>query len=292
MFFNWKKFFLVFLIAFPIVTLISERSYVVSAAEDEVDVDDDTVDIEPDGGDEAGETAVTEDEDALQTVTKSPDGETTILFIKPRPGLVGLSGAPELHAGKIVDFLIGFTNKGKDSFTLETLDASFRYPQDYSFHIQNFTALQYNRVVKPKEQATLSYSFFTDESFAGRPFGLVVSLGYRDSEGKPYLDAVFNETVTVVELEEGLDGETFFLYVLMAAFAVLLLVVGQHLLSSYGPRKAPRKQQIERGTSDSDDVDFEWIPKETLREVMKKSPGKSPKSPKQRRPVKKGTTSD
>ncbi len=54
----------------------------------------------------------------------------------------------------------------------------------------------------------------------------------------------------------------------MAAFVVLMLVVGQHLLSQYGPRKAPRKQQIERGTSDSDDVDFEWIPKETLREVM------------------------
>jgi translocon-associated protein subunit alpha len=89
-------------------------------------------------------------------------------------------------------------------------------------------------------------------------------------EGKPYLDAVFNETVSIIELEEGLDGETFFLYVLMAAFVILLLVLGQHLLSSYGGRKAPRKQQIERGTSDSDDVDFEWIPKETLRGVMSK----------------------
>lgn len=287
---NWNKFFLLFLIAFPVVTLISERSYVVRA-EDDIDVDDDTVDIEQDGAEEP--TAVTEDEEASQTITKSPDGETTILFIKPRPGLVGLTGAPELHAGKIVEFLVGFTNKGKGPFTLETLDASFRYPQDYSFHIQNFTALQYNRVVKPKEQATLSYSFYTDESFAGRPFGLVVSLGYRDGEGKPYLDAVFNETVSIVELEEGLDGETFFLYVLMAAFVILMLVLGQHVLSSYGGRKAPRKQQIERGTTDSDDVDFEWIPKETLREVMKKSPGKSPKSPKQRRPVKKaGSTSD
>jgi translocon-associated protein subunit alpha len=87
----------------------------------------------------------------------------------------------ELHAGKVVEFLVGFTNKGKDTFTLESLDASFRYPQDYSFHIQNFTAAPYNRPVKPKEQVTLSYTFYTDESFAGRPFGLVVSLGYRDS---------------------------------------------------------------------------------------------------------------
>jgi len=287
---QWKNFFLLFLIAFPIVTLISSKGFVVRA-EDDVDADDD-VDIESDGSEDVGDTAVVEDEEGVQAVGKSPDGESSILFIKPRPGLVGLSGAPELHAGKPVEFLVGFANKGKDTFTLDSLDASFRYPQDYSFHIQNFTAAQYQRQVKPKEQVTLSYSFYTDESFAGRPFGLVVSLGYRDSEGKPFLDAVFNETVTIVELEEGLDGETFFLYVLMAAFVVLLLVLGQHLLSSYGGRKAPRKQQIERGTSDSDDVDFEWIPKTTLAS-MKKSPGKSPKSPKQRRVAKNtGSTSD
>ena len=86
----------------------------------------------------------------------------------------------ELHSGKVVEFLIGFVNKGSQGFTLETLDASFRYPMDYSFHIQNFTTLTYSKLVKPKEQATLSYSFFVDESFAGRPFGLSINLGYRD----------------------------------------------------------------------------------------------------------------
>lgn len=73
-----------------------------------------------------------------------------------------------------------------------------------------------------------------------------------------------------MEIEEGLDGETFFLYIFLAALVVLLLVLGQHLLSSYGGRKGPRKQVIERGTSQSDDVDFEWIPKETLANIMSK----------------------
>jgi translocon-associated protein subunit alpha len=91
----------------------------------------------------------------------------------------------ELHSGKIVEFLIGFVNKGSQGFTLETLDASFRYPMDYSFHIQNFTTLTYSKLVKPKEQATLSYSFFVDESFAGRPFGLSINLGYRDMVSFP-----------------------------------------------------------------------------------------------------------
>ncbi len=37
----------------------------------------------------------------------------------------------------MVKFLVGFTNNGEKDFTVETMDASLRYPQDYSFHIQN-----------------------------------------------------------------------------------------------------------------------------------------------------------
>jgi translocon-associated protein subunit alpha len=280
MVFTLKKFLLLVLIAFPLVTVLTQKNYLV-AGEDDIDVDDDTVDIEPDANDEISETAVTEDEDAVPTVSKSQDAETTVLFLKPKPGLLGPAGTPELHAGKLVEFLVGFTNKGSQGFVVETLDASFRYPMDYSFHIQNFSTLAYNRVVKPKEQATFSYSFYTDESFAGRPFGLAINLGYRDIEGKPYLDAVYNETINVVEIEEGLDGETFFLYIFLAALVVLLLVLGQHLLTSYtGGRKSTRKSNhIERGTSQSDDVDFEWIPKETLREITKNaSPKTSPRA--------------
>lgn len=64
-------------------------------AEDDVDGDDDGVDIEPDGTEEA--TAMTEDEEGPTAVGKSPDGESTVLFLKPKAGLVGLSGAPGKH---------------------------------------------------------------------------------------------------------------------------------------------------------------------------------------------------
>jgi len=279
---NWRKLFLCLFIALPIVTLLSGNSCV-AAVEDELDADDDTVDVEPDG--DTLDTSVTEDEELGAPISKSPDAETTILFIKPRPGLIGSAGTPELHSGKPVEFLVGFVNKGSQAFTLENLDASFRYPQDYSFHIQNFSSIAYNKLVKPKEQATLSYQFYVDESFAGRPFGLTINLGYRDAEGKPFLDAVYNETVSVIEVEEGLDGETFFLYVLLAALVVLLLVVGQHVLTSFSKKSSARKQPIERGTTDSDDVDYEWLPEQTLRGINKNS---SPKqSPRQKKATKK-----
>jgi len=280
MIFRWNNLLLLLLVLFPIVAILSgEASFLAHASEDELDNDDDAVDVEPEG--DSLDSAVTEEEEIGAVIGKSPDAESTILFIKPRPGLTGTSGTPELHSGKIVEFLVGFVNKGAQGFTLETLDASFRYPQDYSFHIQNFSSLAYNKLVKPKEQATLSYSFYVDESFAGRPFGLTINLGYRDTEGKPFIDAVYNETVSVVEVEEGLDGETFFLYVFLAALVVLLLVVGQHVLTSFSKRSSARKQPIERGTSNSDDVDYEWLPEQTLRGLNKNA---SPKqSPRQRK---------
>lgn len=87
----------------------------------------------------------------------------------------------ELPAGNIVEFLVGFINKGESDFVLESLDASFRYAMDFNFHIQNFSTFTFNKAVKPKHEATLAYSFIPSESFAGRPFGLNVNLNYRDT---------------------------------------------------------------------------------------------------------------
>lgn len=86
---------------------------------------------------------------------------------------------------------------------LETLEASFRYPMDFNFYIQNFSAFVYNRQVSPSQEATLAYSFVPSEAFAGRPFGLNINLNYRDASGASFQEAVYNETVQIIELEEG-----------------------------------------------------------------------------------------
>lgn len=51
---------------------------------------------------------------------------------------------------------------------------------DFTFYIQNFSMIAYNKIVKPSHEATLAYSFMTPETFAGRPFGLNIHLNYRD----------------------------------------------------------------------------------------------------------------
>lgn len=52
---------------------------------------------------------------------------------------------------------------------------------DYSFHIQNFSNIAYNKVIKPNHEATFAYSFMPAEQFAGRPFGLNINLAYKDA---------------------------------------------------------------------------------------------------------------
>lgn len=142
---------------------------------------------------------------------------------------------------------------------------------DFNYYIQNFSAIAYNREVKPDTEATVSYSFLPSESFAGRPFGLNIAINYRDSNGAPFTEAVFNETVIITELDEGLDGETFFLYVFLAAIVVLLLVVGQQFLGTIGKKKRSQtvRKQVETGTSTNTDIDYDWLPPQTLRNLRK-----------------------
>lgn len=100
--------------------------------------------------------------------------EVTFSYVSNQPFV------SDLPAGVVVEFLVGFTNKGKQDFTLDTLDASLRYPMDFNFFIQNYSTIIYNRIVKPGHEATLGYSFIPAEAVAGRPFGLSVNLQYRD----------------------------------------------------------------------------------------------------------------
>jgi len=237
----------------------------------------------------SGEDEEEADEGDVLQLKPSPDVDSFFLITKP----IGMG--LELPAGKEVHFLVGFANRGKKDFHIDTMDASFRYAQDFSFHLQNFTAIAYNKLVKPQQEVTLGYQFFVSEAYSTRPYGLTVSLFYRDSTGNQYMNAVFNETVSIVELDEGLDGETFFLYVFLVACLVLVVVVGHQFATQLkrkhlGSSSKTSSKQVERGTSNPNDVDYDWLPQETINS-LNKSPRTPKQSPRQRK-VKRTTGSD
>uniref|UniRef100_A0A8C2XRB7 Translocon-associated protein subunit alpha n=1 Tax=Cyclopterus lumpus TaxID=8103 RepID=A0A8C2XRB7_CYCLU len=239
---------------------------------DDVTDEDDEAEVEDDENVELTEEKEDEEEEALVGEVKaSPNADTTILFVK----------GDDFPANNIVKFLLGFSNKGPENFVVESLDASFRYPQDYQFYIQNFTALQLGIEVPASRQATFEYSFIPAEPMGGRPFGLVINLNYKDGNGNIFQDAVFNQTVTVTEREDGLDGETIFLYVFLSGLS-LLVVVGLHQLMESRKRRRPAPK-VEMGTSSHNDVDLSWIPQETLNQINKASPKRSPRKRSQKR---------
>lgn len=282
MFGSLRKLLFILLLVLPIILSISNSNNKVYADEDDIDGDEDHL-LEEEDEDEAvvdgeggSDVEATVDEEEADGLKGSPDADTVILFTKPTG-----SGA-DLPAGKLVEFLVGFTNNGDKDFVLDTIDASFRYPMDFNFYIQNFTAIPYSRAVKPRQEATVMYSFYPAEAFAGRPLGLVVQLSYKDADGNPFTEAVFNQTVTITEVDEGMDTETFFLYLFLLALAVLTLIAGHHFLSSFGRKKGSKKAVMEMGTSPKGDVDYDWIPKETLNE-LRKTPRTSPRQRKANR---------
>ncbi|XP_075996691.1 translocon-associated protein subunit alpha [Genypterus blacodes] len=283
----FPKLLLLALLAFPAALLL--RGPVASAqdlTEDEeaeaVDEDvvddvttedeDDEAEVEDDDNAELTEEKDDEEEEVLVGEVKaSPQADTTILFVK----------GEDFPANNIVKFLLGFSNKGLENFAVESLDASFRYPQDYQFYIQNFTALQLSTMVPPGRQATFEYSFIPAEPMGGRPFGLVINLNYKDANGNIFQDAVFNQTVTITEREDGLDGETIFMYVFLSGLG-LLVIVGLHQLLESRKRRRPAPK-VEMGTSSHNDVDMSWIPQETLNQINKTSPRRSPRKRSQKR---------
>ncbi|XP_077952497.1 translocon-associated protein subunit alpha isoform X7 [Gasterosteus aculeatus] len=184
------KLLLLALFAFPATLLVNgtgasaqdlmEDEETEAADEDVVDDvatedEDDEAEVEDDENVELTEEKEEEEEALVGEVKASPNADTTILFVK----------GDDFPANEIVKFLLGFSNKGPENFVVESLDASFRYPQDYQFYIQNFTALQLGIEVPASRQATFEYSFIPAEPMGGRPFGLVINLNYKDANHLP-----------------------------------------------------------------------------------------------------------
>jgi translocon-associated protein subunit alpha len=87
----------------------------------------------------------------------------------------------ELVAGKLTRLLVGARNNGSQNFIIESIDGSLRYPQDFSYYIQNFTSLRSEKVLESGLESTFEYLFMPSETFNGRPMGLVVLINYRNS---------------------------------------------------------------------------------------------------------------
>jgi len=285
-----KLFKLSLLLGACVFLLSSSTIRTVNAEEDPVVEEEETTEPEDVDTKVESEPDATDSEETATTGKDAPDEEEDTSGLKSSSNAVTTVLFPDypdknLPAGKPIYVVVGLHNKGENDFIVDTIDASFRYPQDYGYFIQNFTGSQYSRVVEPNTETSFLYAFHPHESYGGRPFGLTVMMMYKDADGNQYGTGVFNETITFKELEETFDGETFFLYVLLAATALLIIFGLNYALSHSKLKKmVPSKPATEVGTQNSkNDVDYDWLPKETTTEFSKPSPRQSPRQRKVKR---------
>lgn len=203
----------------------------------------------------------------------SDDADVTFMFTRPV-----VQKPYEFAIGKDVHFLVGFKNKAQKDFQLTTMDASFKYELDFSYTLQNFSSYPYNKIVEPNQETTIGYTFFVSEQYAARPYGFTVNLLYSDKDGVQYMNTVFNETVKLVELDEGLDSESFFLYILLAGFVAL---IGYGLNSLYikyinpSRRSSIKPKAEQENAKATSEVDYDWLPNTVGSANLKKTAKKA-----------------
>jgi len=178
-------------------------------------------------------------------VTNDFEGE------EPEPEVVEVGASPDVFtnyvftrfmdkkfpSGEPVEILLVLANKGDHQFNITHVTASFNYPLDFSYYIQNFTAREYNVALAPSIQSSLAYTFHPDPLLEPRDFGLVVSVHYSDEQAVNYTSIVFNSTIDIVEPAGGVDTQTFFAYLAVSAIIGMVGFVAYRVLGSWKKRQ-------------------------------------------------------
>ncbi|KAF7248931.1 hypothetical protein EG68_09542 [Paragonimus skrjabini miyazakii] len=195
----------------------------------------------------------TSDESAFKG---SPDVQAVVALVSPPYGLYTEKRDISLPAGKrasIVASLIN-TNDGTSlpRFSLDLVEGSLHYPGYYDYYIQNFTKIRLQNTLEPGQESTVSYSFKPALELAGRPFDLSVTAYYHDENGVYYAHSLFNQTVNLYEVEEGVDTELLFLGVLVVALCIVVLLGIWHWCSSKAAhlRVSPQTSKADLASGD------------------------------------------
>ncbi|VDP92814.1 unnamed protein product, partial [Echinostoma caproni] len=187
----------------------------------------------------------------------SPHVQAIVTFVSPSLGLYSAKREIDLPAGKYSSILATLINTHEGMslprFSLDLLEGSLHYPGYFDYYIQNFTKIRLQNTLEPGQEGSLFYKFRPAVELVGRPFDLSIVAHYHDENGVYYAHRLFNQTVNLYEVEEGVDTQMLFLCVLVAAICVAILVGLWHWCSSKASRRhvtqQPSKQDESNGTT-------------------------------------------
>jgi len=245
-------------------------------ADDDEDDDDDVEVTEGTGASGGGATPDDEDfvyteEDDIeiaQNVVAAPDIQTVVHF-PVHPDKKFPLQAP-------ITVLVGLHNKGDKTFNLSYVAASFRTRFDFSYVIDNFTAVDISNVVLPPHtEITVEYAFRPDKNLEPVEFWLYGWIVYNGtgSEAKDdgggemrlYRSTFYNSTIELVDRPYDVNVRRVFTYFFGLAVVGLAGFFGYDRMTR---RKRGRLMRSATGggggssgdSSDNSDVIDQWIP--------------------------------
>merc|ERR1719502_383821 len=100
----------------------------------------------------------------------------------------------KLPIGEVVTVHAQIANNGDAALNISMIMGSLNSPQDFNFHLQNFSIKGYGVVVQPGEELTLDYQFILHPALMPEDYQMAHTVFY--SDGKlPYSNTFFNQTI-------------------------------------------------------------------------------------------------
>ncbi len=133
----------------------------------------------------------------------------------------------------------------------------------------------YNVSVLPDQSSTFLYKFKPDQRLEPREFGVVVEVFYLNEQNDTFATTFFNQTVSLVEVEQGFDIQyvftviTLLVIVALGGFAVYQKLEGGKTETKKSVKTPVAAAATSASPSSPATVDRSWIPKDVL-ELEKK----------------------
>lgn len=192
-------------------------------------------------------------------------GETTVDDVDTLP--IGLSSYllngndNNIHAGELVICAFNVENKGEEPMILYSAHAALYNPESASHLLHNFSVRPHYSHIHPNSVNSFLHMFWSSEHFIDRDFILVIQASIYNSTGSMFNKVVFNETISFTERPKIIDVQMTFLGFLFfgSIFACLYFFV---YLKYKHKLQITQTKRLETGTKD--DIDYTWIPKDTI----------------------------
>jgi len=213
-------------------------------------------------GQDVGVANTTEE---LVKIGPSPDISTVVLF----------PDYPEekFPAGEYIELILSFTNNGKHTFNVTSVQAFLMYPPNHKYFIQNYTTVALSLSVGPLEQASIGYSFQPDPMLEPREFDFVSVVHYSDEANNSFINVFSNKTIDIVEPISNSDLASISSFV-----GLIVLAVGGYFVYKFylTLRKGKRVSTVSSEKSTRN----EWLAGTLIKQKKPKTGKTGPKSPK------------